>query len=132
MVKAKAVKATKTKAKGAASAASKIPAQQTHPLSCSPTTRSNTAAIRNGQPILDANEQKLYKLWISEIKQLQVLFIAKCELTIQESSTYPQLLQENAFTRDFPLFYELKMVRYARRCQAIHSTLSLLSEYDAN
>lgn len=106
MVKAKAVKAPKTKAKVAASSSLKIPVQSTHPLSCSPTTRSNTASIRNGQPILDANEQRLYKLWISEIKQLQGLIIAKCGLAIQESSTCPQLLQENAFTRDFPLFYE--------------------------
>lgn len=104
MVKATAGKATKSKAKGAAA---KVHVQETHPLTRSPTTRSNTASIRNGQPILDDNEQRLYKLWISEIKQLQGLIIAKCGLSIQESTTCPQLTQENAFTRDFPLFYEV-------------------------
>lgn len=103
MVKAKAVKAPKSKAKAVAA---KLPSQSTHSLSHSPTTRSNTASIRNGDPILDENEQRLYKLWISEIKQLQGLIIAKCGLTIQETSSCPQLSQDNAFARDFPIFYE--------------------------
>ena len=75
MVKVLGVKPNSAKAK---KSAAKIPVQKSHPQSHSSTTRSNTASIRTGKPILDENEQKNYK------KQLQGLVLAKCRLTIQE------------------------------------------------
>lgn len=106
MVKEKTVKQPKvtkvTKAKGALLVSS----QPTHALSNSPVTRSNTATVRDGNPILDANEQKQFKMWMSEIKQIQGLVICRVGLNIQERSTCAQAIQENLFVTDFPIIYE--------------------------
>ena len=86
MVKEKSVKPPKvtkvTKAKGAQLSSS----QPTHSLSHSPVTRSNAATVREGNPILDANEQKQFKMWMSEIKQIQGLVISRVGLNIQETN----------------------------------------------
>lgn len=74
-------------------------------LPCSPPTRSN-AARTSGNTILDLNEQKSFKMWISEIKQIQGYIICRCGLSIQEGPTMPQKLQEDTFFREFPSFYE--------------------------
>ena len=118
MVKVLGVKPNSAKAK---KSAAKIPVQISHPQSHSPTTRSNTASIRTGKPILDENEQKNYKKFVAEIKQLQGLVLAKCRLTIQETSFCPQLLQDDAFVRDFPIFYEglTKHPTLGRRVKAV-------------
>ena len=55
MVKVLGVKPNSAKAK---KSAAKIPVQKSHPQSHSPTTRSNTASIRTGKPILDENEPR--------------------------------------------------------------------------
>jgi hypothetical protein len=80
--------------------------QIAHPLSGSPSTKSNTATVRNGESILNADEQKSYKLWISEIKQIQGLVICQCGLLIQTQSCCTQTAQEALFVRDFPINYE--------------------------
>ena len=118
MVKVLGVKPNSAKAK---KSAAKIPVQISHPQSHSPTTRSNTASIRTGKPILDENEQRNYKKIVAEIKQLQGLVLAKCGLTIQETSFCPQLLQDDAFVRDFPIFYEglTKHPTLGRRVKAV-------------
>lgn len=104
MVRVKAAKPAKSvKAK-----ATKVLAQQpTHPLPHSPSTRSNTATVRDNPTILDANEQKSFKLWISEIKQIQGLILCKCGLYIQAKSSCPQSLQESLFKKEFSTFYEM-------------------------
>ena len=103
MVKILGVKPYSAKAK---KSALKVPLQKSDSPSHSPTTKSKNASIKSGKPILDENEQKNYKKFVAEIKQLQGLVLAKCGLTIQETSTSPQLTQDDAFVRDFPIFYE--------------------------
>ena len=80
--------------------------QTTHPLPGSPSIRSNTASVRDGKPILTAEEQKSYKLWMSEIKQIQALVICQCGLYIQAQSCCTQTAQDAFFVRDFPVNYE--------------------------
>lgn len=103
MVKVKAVKPAKTvKAK-----APKVLIQQPPPLACSPSTRSNAATVKDIVTILNPKEQKSFKQWISEIKQIQGLIICKCGLYVQAKSSTPQGLQETLFVKEFPNFYEL-------------------------
>jgi hypothetical protein len=106
MVKVKDVKAAKPSKKVKAKV-SKVSIQQpTHSLPHSPSTRSNTATVRDNPTILDANEQKTFKMWISEIKQIQGLIICKCGLYVQMKTTCSQGLQETLFVKEFPVFYE--------------------------
>ena len=106
MVKVKDVKAAKP-AKKVRAKVSKVSIQQpTHSLPHSPSTRSNTATVRDNPTILDANEQKTFKMWISEIKQIQGLIICKCGLYVQMKANCSQGLQETIFVKEFPVFYE--------------------------
>ena len=106
MVKEKTVKqptVTKvTKAKGAVLVSS----QPTHDLPNSPVTRSNAATVRDGNPILDVNEQKQFKMLISEIKPIQSLVIFRVGLNIQERSKCAQDIQEYLFVTNFPIINE--------------------------
>lgn len=104
MVKEKAVKTSKT---AKAKATEILPLRPSQPISQSPTTRSNAATIRNAATILDLNEQRSFKMWISEIKQIQALLICKTGLFIQAKSACPQGVQESHFVKEFPKFYEL-------------------------
>ena len=106
MVKVKDVKAAKP-AKKVRAKVSKVSIQQpTQSLPHSPSTRSNTATVRDNPTILDANEQKTFKMWISEIKQIQGLIICKCGLYVQMKATCSQGLQETIYVKEFPVFYE--------------------------
>ena len=91
--RAEKVPSKKVRGKSAKSVAS----QPTNPFARSPTTRSNTAAVRDGATILDANEQKACKLWLAEIKLIQGLIICRCGLDIQAASYYSQAAQDALF-----------------------------------
>jgi hypothetical protein len=104
MVKVKAVAAPK-RAKAKSSKVSAV--QESHPLPRSPTTRSNTASVRQGATILSPSQQKTYKSNLAEIKQIQGLLICKCGITIQAQSYCTQTTQDGLFLRNFPLFYDI-------------------------
>lgn len=104
MVKVKCEKPTK-KVKGKAGKLSAV--QPTHSLPGSPSTRSNTASVRDRTTILDVNEQRSYKLWLSEIKQLQGLVICRCGLDIQAASYCTQTTQDGLYVRDFAVNYDI-------------------------
>ena len=106
MVKVKAVKPPKKAAAVKPKAVKPPPTLISHPLLGSPSTRSNTATVRDGKPILNPSEQKSFKLWISEIKQIQGLVICQCGLLIQSQSCCTQSAEEALFVRDFPINYE--------------------------
>ena len=55
---------------------------------------------------LEFKNCKFYKLWISEINQIQGLVICQCGLLIQSQSCCTQTAQEALFVRDFPINYE--------------------------
>ena len=63
------------------------------------------ASNRDGSSILDAQQQKSYKAWIAEIKQIQGLLICQCGLSIQSKSYCTQTAQDELFVINFPLFY---------------------------
>ena len=91
MVKVKAVKPART----AEAKAPKVVIQPLPPLACSPSTRSNAATIKDNINILNPTEQKSFKQWIPEIKQIQGLIIRKCGLYVQAKSSTPQLIQKS-------------------------------------
>ena len=84
MVKVKAVKAPKV-------AKSRVPSKSSsfELSNCSPPSRTN-GAKKIGASILDSEEQKLYKVSLSEIKQVSALIIMKCGLNIVEGHAIPQ------------------------------------------
>ena len=91
MVKVKAVKPPKRAAAVKPKAVKPPPTLISHPLLGSPSTRSNTATVRDGKPILNPSEQKSFKLWISEIKQIQGLVICQCGLLIKVNRAAPKV-----------------------------------------
>ena len=103
MVKVKAVKPPKV----AKAKAAKISIPPPPPIHCSPVTRSNSASIRDSATVLGPSEQKSFRMWISEIKQIQGLIICKCGLYIQGKSALPQIMQESLFVKEFGTFYEI-------------------------
>ena len=104
MVKVKAVKPPK-KVKPKATKVSAV--QATHPLPRSPTTRSNVATNRDGEPILTLQQQKTYKLNMAEIKQIQGLLICKCGIYISIQSYCTQTTQDGLYVKNFPVFYDV-------------------------
>ncbi len=105
MVKVKAVKPPKV-ARAKVVKGAKIPLQPTQTLLRSPTTRSNSASIREGETILDGAQQKQFKMWIPEIKQIQGLIICRVGLNIQERTTCSQTLQESIFVSEYETIYK--------------------------
>ena len=101
------VKASNPMKKASAKSSKVSVRQETHPLPRSPTTRSNTASLRDGDTILTPLQQKTYKLNLAEIKQIQGLLICKCGLTIQAQSYCTQTTQDGLFVRNFPIFYDV-------------------------
>ena len=103
MVKVKAVKPPKV----AKAKAGKVGIPPPPPIQCSPVTRSNSASTKESPTILSPSEQKSFKQWISEIKQIQGLIICKCGLYIQGKSATPQIMQQSLFVKEFGPFYEI-------------------------
>ena len=106
MVKVKPESAKQPK-KGKPRGAKVSAKQPTRSSPRSPTARSNTASNRDGSSILDAQQQKSYKAWIAEIKQIQGLLICQCGLSIQSKSYCAQTAQDELFVINFPLFYDI-------------------------
>lgn len=106
MVKVKPESAKQPK-KGKPRGAKVSAKQPTRSSPRSPTARSNTASNRDGLSILDAQQQKSFKAWIAEIKQIQGLLICQCGLSIQSKSYCTQTAQDELFVFNFPLFYDI-------------------------
>lgn len=104
MVKVKPVKAPKVvKAKAVAKTALAA-AVAGDEIVCSPPLKKNGAS-KSGPSILSNDEQKSYRDWIAEIKQISGLIVCRLGLGIAEGPQIPQKIQEEQFVNNFEAMY---------------------------
>jgi hypothetical protein len=104
MAKVKAVKTTKVVKAKAAGKNSSAAAAAAEEILCSPPVKRN-GATKTGPLILNNEEQKSYRDWIAEIKQISGLIVCRLALGIAEG---PQILhkkQDEEFVNNFEAMY---------------------------
>lgn len=81
--------------------------QTSHDIECCSPPLQKNGAKKTGHFILTVEEQKAYKKYSVEVKQISALIVLKCGLGIAEGPVQTQIIQEESFCTKFESVYNL-------------------------